>query len=256
VRRARQCRATRPGNCTSTPPLASYGTPLGGHHGGLYDDVVRVPWASYSLTPVSEQVPSEIAVSCSDQMVDAYHAVAPTLQSEPGAHVLVVGGTLSLGLWTVMFAAALGAGEVVYADSDPAAAELAATLGATRTVVGPIPDRVDGEFQLSVDVGGDPERTLGCAFRSVAPGGTIVGRCVYFGDPPLPYWDMYRTDARFVTSLPHATPYVAEVLDLLRTGAADPRGVLTTGLAYEDAPEILLDGPRKPVFVRPAATTA
>ena len=118
----RQCQAQRPAGCTTTPPLASYGTPLGGHHGGLYDDIVRVPWAAYSLIPLPDDVPAELAVSCSDQMIDAYRAVAPTLAREPAADVLVVGGTASLGLWTVMFAAALGASNIVYVDPDATAA--------------------------------------------------------------------------------------------------------------------------------------
>lgn len=245
-----QCLARRPGNCTSTPHLASYGTPLGGHHGGLFDDVVRVPWASYALVPLPSDLAPSLAVSCSDQMTDAYRAVAPTLTEHPGASVLVVGGTASLGLWVVMFAAALGAGEVVYADTDPEAAALARTLGATRTIVGEIPDRVEGEFALAVDVGGQAERTLACALRSVAPGGTAVGRCIYFGAPPVPYWDLYTTGVSFVTGLPHATPFVAEVIDLLRSGAADPRAVFSEPLPYNTAPEALLEPPRKPVFVR------
>lgn len=249
-----QCRARRPANCTRTPPLAGYGMPLGGHHGGLYDDVVRVPWAAHSLVPVPDGVPSALAVSCSDQMVDAYGAVAPTLTSQPGAAVLVVGGLATLGLWVVMFAAALGAGEVVYGDADPEAAALAETLGATRTVVGEIPDRIDGDFALTVDVGGDAERSLGCAMRSVAPGGTTVGRCVYFGAPPVPYWDLFTTDMTFKTGLPHATPHIPAVLELLRSGAADPRKVFSGPFAYEDAPEVLLDPPRKPVFERPSAS--
>ena len=106
-----QCRARRPANCASTPPLAGFGQPLGGLHGGLYDDLVRVPWASHALTPVANVVPPELAASCSDQMSDAYGAVAPTLAEQPGAHVLIVGGLPSLGLCAVMFAAALGAVE-------------------------------------------------------------------------------------------------------------------------------------------------
>lgn len=250
-----QCRSQRPANCTTTPPLASYGTPLGGHHGGLYDDVVRVPWAAHSLIPVPSEVPSALAVSCSDQMVDAYGAVAPTLTREPGTNVLVVGGLASLGLWVVMFAVALGAGEVVYVDADPEATALAETLGATRTVLGETPDRVDGDFALTVDVGGDAERSLGCAMRSVAPGGTTVGRCVYFGAPPIPYWDFFTTDATFKTGMPHATPHIAPVLELLRSGAADPRPVFSGPFAYDDAPDVLLDPPRKPVFERPIASS-
>lgn len=245
-----ECKADRPGRCLSTPALASYGTPLGGHYGGLYDDLVLVPWAAYSLVPLPHGVAAELAVSCSDQMTDAYRAVAPTLAAEPGARVLVVGGTASLGLWTVMFAAALGAAEVVYVDGDADAAALAEGLGATRTIVGEVPDRVDGNFPLAVDVGGDADRTLGCALRSVGPGGTVVGRCVYFESPTIPYWDLYTTDVKLVTGLPHATPLVPAVLDLLRSGKADPRSVFSAPLPYDDAPEILLDPPRKPVFSR------
>jgi hypothetical protein len=122
----------------------------------------------------------------SDQLSDAYGAVAPLLQKRPGGHVLVVGGLACLGLWVVMFAAALGAEEVVYIDSDPEAVALAELLGATRAIAGELPDRVDGDFADAVDCGADPERSLPCALRSAAPGGHVVGRCVYFAGAPLP----------------------------------------------------------------------
>jgi len=65
---------------------------------------------------------------------------------------------------------------------------------------------------------------------------------------------MYTTDVTFRTGLPHATPFIPEVLELLRSGAADPRAVFSTPFSYDDAPDVLLDPPRKPVFVRSETT--
>ena len=58
---------------------------------------------------------------------------------------------------------------------------------------------------------------------------------------------MYRTDVTFSTNVPHATPDIPQVLELLRSGAADPRPTLSKPLEYETAPEALLDAPRKAV---------
>lgn len=245
-----ECAAERPGTCTTTPPTAAYGVPVGGLFGGLHDDVVHVPFADYSLVALPDGVDPWLAASCSDNIVDAYRAVAPTLEKAPGGDVLVVGGTASLGLFMVMFARALGAGQVTYCDPDPAALPLAQALGATGLVNGR-PDRVDGRFALTIDASADPAGAL-CAARSASPGGTCVIRSVYFTDIAIPYWEMYRTGVTLEVGPPHVRPSVPAVLRLLQEGAVDPTILLGRPLPFDDAPEVLIEARhRKPVFTRP-----
>ena len=252
------CLARRPANCSATPPLAAYGVPLGGPHGGLFDELVRVPYAATSLVPLPDGLDPAAAVSCSDNLTDAYQGVRDAMAEHPDARVLIVGGTASLGLFAVMFAVALGAGEVTYIDKDPEAVALATRLGAAHVICGRHPERVEGVFEATVDASGSAAG-LACALRSTAPGGTCSIRSVYFTDMPFPYFDMYAAGITVCTGLAQITPNVPVVLDLLRTGAvAAGPGLLRTaplrrraGGPARPAPETGLRPLTRPPGIRP-----
>jgi threonine dehydrogenase-like Zn-dependent dehydrogenase len=244
------CRRDLPGACTSVPRLASYGTSVGGRWGGLFDELVRVPWAGYALTPVPPTVDPFLAASVSDNLTDAFQAVRPTLTARPDSAVLVVGGTASLGLLVVLSAVALGAGSVSYLDVDERRRAVAAAAGATVIAADGYPDRVDGDFDLVVDASA---ATAGfrCALLSTRPGGTCVVRSVYFGEPPLPYFALYGTGITLVIGPPHASPHAPDVLRFLGDGTLDPAPVLAGPFRYADAVDVLLDPPPgKPVFTQ------
>ncbi len=242
------CRRALPGACVSVPRLASYGTTAGGHWGGLFDDLVRVPWARHNLTPLPSGVDPFLAASASDNLTDAFQAVRPTLTDRPGAEVLVVGGTASLGLLTALSAVALGSAAVTYLDVDEQRCAAAATAGAGVVTAEAYPDRLDGRFDLVVDASAATEG-LRCALLSTRPGGTCVIRSVYFGEPRLPYFALYGTGISIVIGPPHASPHVPDVLQLIGDGALDPAPALAGPFDYADAVEVLLDPPSgKPVF--------
>ncbi|SDF43591.1 alcohol dehydrogenase [Lentzea fradiae] len=244
------CRRDLPGSCASVPPLASFGTSIGGHWGGLFDELVRVPWARYNLTPLPEGVDPFLAASAADNLTDAFQAVRPTLAAQPDAEVLVVGGTASLGLLAVLSAIALGAPKVTYLDVDEGRRAKAAAAGANVVAADTYPDRLDGRFDLVVDASA---ATAGfrCAVLSTRPGGTCVVRSVYFGEPRLPYFSLYATGINLVMGPPHAGPHVSAVLRHIGNGTLDPSPVLAGPFDHDDAVEVLLDPPAvKPVFVR------
>ncbi|GID31101.1 zinc-dependent alcohol dehydrogenase [Paractinoplanes brasiliensis] len=244
------CRRDLPGACASVPRLASYGTNVGGHWGGLFDDLVRVPWAGHNLTPLPPAVDPFLAASAADNLTDAFQAVRPALAAHPDADVLVVGGTASLGLLTVASAIALGAPKVTYLDTDEARRATAAALGAVVPAVSAYPDRLDGAFDLVVDASADPAG-FRCALLSTRPGGTCVIRSVYFTELRLPYFALYGTGITIVTGPPHASPYVPDVLRLIGNGTLNPAPMLTGPYGYDDAIDILLEPPpAKPVFTR------
>ncbi|MGW6795302.1 zinc-dependent alcohol dehydrogenase [Streptomyces chartreusis] len=244
------CRAGLPANCTSTPHLAAFGTPLGGHHGGFFDDLVRVPYAAHNLVNLPDGVAPATAASCSDNIVDAFGAVAPHLRAQPGADVLVVGGPgRAIGPLAAMFAAALTTGEVIYLDKDPDGVALAAQLGATRTLCQDIPQRMEDRYPLTVNTAADPAG-LACALRSTAPGGVCSSRSIYFTDVPLPYFDLYSGAITLTTGLPQITPHLPKVLDLIAAGTVDPDPVYSQRLDFDDAAEEIPQLRRKGVFLR------
>ena len=245
-----RCTAGRPLNCRRTPWLASYGNPAGGSWGGLFDDVVRVPWGATSLVPVPQELSSVLAASVGDNLTDAFVAVGPYLSDHQDASVLVLGGTPSLGLMVVMFAVELGTGPVTYVDDDPQRCATARRFGA-HVIEQSLPERVEGEYDLVVEAHGNPKRAPAVAVRSVKPGGHCHFRCVYFADVTLPYLEICEKGVTIEVGLPQIQVHAPRVLDLLSGSAASVSALLNPSSDWSHAPDAVLEPTAgKPVFVR------
>jgi threonine dehydrogenase-like Zn-dependent dehydrogenase len=142
--------------------------------GGLYSDLVQVPYAGAMLVPLPEELDPVAMASAIDNWPLAYRLVAPHLKGKPGARVLMAARG-SIGLYVCDIARALGASDVLYVDLDPAAhRRIAESFGAhTTEEVEPIPHG----FDLAVESTGrvDP---LALALRCLTPEG--------FCEQPLP----------------------------------------------------------------------
>jgi alcohol dehydrogenase len=111
------CLQGRMADCERVPRFAMYGVPLGGDFGGLFDDLVHVPFGA-ALVPVPDGVAPASVASASDNLSDAYGAVSRALATRPQGSVLVLGGTGSIGQWAAGWAVMLGAARAVYVDRD------------------------------------------------------------------------------------------------------------------------------------------
>ena len=114
--------------------LALYGIPIGRDYGGLFSELVRVPFADHSLLKLPPNVSPLQAVSVGDNLTDAWRVIAPHLDRQPGADVLIM-STGSAGLYAADIARACGAGLVHFVDRDTARLELAARLGAETSTL-------------------------------------------------------------------------------------------------------------------------
>jgi threonine dehydrogenase-like Zn-dependent dehydrogenase len=238
--------------CTTTPHRATYGLgALGGHEwGGLLADLVRVPYADHMLAPVPEGVSSATVASFSDNVPDAWRAVGPGLREWPGADVLVMGGgARSIGLYAAALARALGAGEVVYADTDADRLAVAEKVGA-RPLEGPPPRRA-GSFPVTVDAAIDGDG-LACALRSTAPHGICTSATVHFEAPEttVPLLEMYDRCCSLHTGRCNARPPLEELLALVVDGSFDPAAITTNVAAWDDAPDAVLEPQTKLVLER------
>jgi alcohol dehydrogenase len=239
----RRCRAGLTASCDAVPPRAMYGTPLGGEFGGLFSDLVHVPYADAMLALVPPSLPPVYVASASDNLTDAWIAVARPLAERPGAPVLVVGGVGAIALYAVQMALAAGASRVDYLDRNPQRRELAVALGA-QLVDDP------GEYPVVVEASGRPE-DLQRAVRAAAPGGHVTALGIYFVDTPLPLLDMYAKDVTFRTGRPSVGPHIKKVLGMVAEGRVHPQRVSSTIAPWEEMIETLLDRKiLKPVFVR------
>ena len=175
------CSAGHTGSCLSVPRGSAYGMqPLGGDWGGALADRLRVPFADAMLVPLPPGLDPAAVASVADNVPDGFRTVAGPLAASPGAEVLVAGGfARSVGLYAVAAAVALGAGRVVYADTDEGRREQAAALGAEPVEIplgdGDAPEwpKRLGRFPVVVDASGD-RAGLHSAVRSTAANGTCT----------------------------------------------------------------------------------
>jgi alcohol dehydrogenase len=248
-----RCARGLTGSCRTAGAGSAYGMkPIGGDWGGALADLVRVPYADAMLVDLPAGVDAIAVASASDNLPDAWRAVAPFLAESPGADVLVVGGVArSIALYAIAIARALGAGRIDYVDTDRDRLSLAERLGA-RGVEGPPPRRA-GSFPITVDASGDAAG-LACALRSVEPYGVCTSVAIYYFETALPLLEMYTRGVRFHTGRVNARAVIPEVLALVRSGKLHPEVVNSAIVPWDDAHEAILADMRKPVFVRDAAS--
>ena len=127
----------RTANCAQYPVLSDYGMqPLSGvEYGGMVSDLVRVPHADATLTPVPAGADPVRLASVADNVSDGYRAVAPHLAERPGADVLVIcRGSPSIALYAALAAVALGAGAVTFECDSADVLAVAESVGATAVL--------------------------------------------------------------------------------------------------------------------------
>jgi alcohol dehydrogenase len=236
------CLRGRSANCGTVGFMSTYGFgPAVERWGGFLADVVCVPYAEHMLVPVPPGLDPAAVASASDNISDAWRAVAPALADEPGGSVLVVGGAAagSIGLYAAALAVALGAESVLYVDADPARRERATAVGAET--LAELPKRL-GPFPITVDASADLDG-LGLALRSTAPDGVCTSTAIYFGEQPtLPLLEMYSKGITFRTGRANAREAIPHVLELAASGAVHPELVTTKVVKWADAADALLEG--------------
>ena len=240
--RCEPCRRGRTGNCASVDFMSTYGFgPAVDRWGGFLSELACVPYAEHMLVPVPDGLAPAAVASASDNISDAWRAVAPALAQEPGAPVLIVGGASSgsIGLYAASLALALGAQSVLYVDADASRRKTAQALGAQT--LAETPQRL-GPFPVTVDSSADADG-LALALRSTAPDGTCTSTAIYFGEQPsLPLLEMYTKGITFKTGRAHVREAMPHVLALAASGAIHPEHVTTRTVAWGDAADALREG--------------
>ena len=223
----------------------------GGGHGGAVADLLAVPHADHLLMTAPAGVPPQVLCALPDNAVDGYRCVAPHLTARPDADVLVVGGAaMSIGLYAVAAAAALGAPAVRYVDSDEERCAIAERLGAqVEQHAGPWPRRF-GRAAITVCNTDDPDGLV-TTLRSTDDYGVCTCSAIFFGPPPaLPLLELYTRGITLHLSRADSRRYAPEVIDLVASGALRSEPVTTTVARWEDAPAAWLTPDTKLVLRR------
>jgi threonine dehydrogenase-like Zn-dependent dehydrogenase len=243
-----RCHRGLTASCRAVPAGSMYGLrPVGGDWGGALADLVHVPFAERMMMRVPPGTTPAAVASASDNIADAWRAVAPHLDESPGADVLVVGSPSSIALYTVMIARACGAGRIDYLDTDRVALTLAESLGA-NAIEGLPPNRA-GSYPITIDASGDPDG-LACAPRSVTPEGACTSVNIYFEPPRLPLLEMYTRGVRFFTDRVNSRATLPRVLELVGSGRLPTDVVTSEVVPWGDAPTALASPSMKLVIAR------
>jgi threonine dehydrogenase-like Zn-dependent dehydrogenase len=249
----RECRRGATGSCASVPLMAMYGLgPLAGlNGGGFMSDLVLVPYADAMLISVPDAVDAISIASLSDNIPDGWRAVGPyrveLAQLDPADRRVLVVGRLSIGLYAVAFAAALGA-HVDYVDTDEQRLAAAQKLGAAvhdREK----PDKSWDRYPVTVHTSADPA-LLAATLRSTWPDGVCTDTGIYYQPTvEMPLLPMYTRGVRFVTGRVNARAAIPRVLELLADGC-DLSPAVDRIVAWEDAPSVWPTMTGKTVFTR------
>lgn len=224
-----RCRRGQTADCVSVAPRSAYGLgAIGGDWGGAMSDLVRVPYADAMLVAMPPGVAPAVVASL-DNLPDAWRTVGPHVDEDDN-RVLVVGG-LSIGLYAVAIARALGA-DVTYVDRAPSRLAVAERLGATVLEQG---TEMRERFPVTVSTDATPEG-LRLALRATEPGGVCTDTGIFTGDVPLPLGAMYTTGITFATGRVAARRDIPAVLDLVKAGRLDPSPVTAITVGWADAP--------------------
>ncbi len=246
-----RCRAGVTASCEAYGMMGCYGLPLGAGLGaglgGLFSDLVLVPFADAMLVAVPDEVDPIAVAGAGDNLTDAYISVRSGLQRHPCAKVLVCGGVGSLGPYAVDHAVAAGAASVDYVDRNAATRAIAESMGAT------VHDALRPSFDLQYPVVVCASRSVEDfqqLFKSLAPGGHYSMLSIFFENKPIPMWEMYQREVTFSTGRPSTRAFIPAVLELCRCGKLHPERVVSDVIAWDDAPARLIEPSLKPVVAR------
>jgi threonine dehydrogenase-like Zn-dependent dehydrogenase len=240
-----RCAAGLTAHCRSVPEMAMYGAPLGGDWGGLFADVVRVPFADAMLVPLPPGLDPVAMASASDNWSLAWRMVAPHLHSRPAATVVILSRG-SIGLYACDIAGALGASRRLYVDPDSRRRGIAAAFGAE---VAERIEPVHHGFDIAVEATGRVG-DLATACLSLVPEGVCESAGNHFRPGELPLLDMYLSGLTLRMGRDNVRAHMPDALNLATTGTVNPRAVVTDVLDWESLPEALPELRGKPVFVR------
>ncbi|MCT7659878.1 zinc-dependent alcohol dehydrogenase [Mycobacterium deserti] len=248
------CRRGATGSCGSLPLMAMYGmAPLAGlDGGGFMADLVLVPHADAMLVGVPAGLDPVAIASMSDNIPDGWRGVGPYRDElaalDPADRRVLVVGRLSVGLYAVASAAAMGV-EVDYVDTDQSRLAIAEKLGAAvhdRKK----PDRAADPYPVTVHTSAEPA-VLAATLRATWPDGVCTDTGIYAqGSVEMPLLAMYTRGVRFVTGRVNARAVIPDVLSLL-TGR-DLTPAVQRVVPWDEAPAVWPTMTGKTVFTRAA----
>jgi D-arabinose 1-dehydrogenase-like Zn-dependent alcohol dehydrogenase len=207
-------------------------------HWGAFAELVALDWADVNLVALPEGLDAASAASLGCRFATAWRAVLQVGRVQAGEWV-AVHGCGGVGLSAVMIAVAAG-GRVVAVDVEPAALELARSLGAEVAVAAgtDVREVTGGGAHLSLDAIGHP-----AAVAASVTGLRKRGRHVQVGLMPepaaVPLSLVISRELEVLGSHGLAAHAYPAMLDLVAAGRLDPARLITRRIGLDEVPDAL-----------------
>lgn len=214
-------------------------------HAGSFADQVVIHHADHNLVALPESIDFVTAASLGCRFATAYRALTGHAEVVPGQWVAVF-GCGGVGLSAVMIAHALGL-EVIGIDVNPAAREMARTLGARYTLDptdGPVEEQIVelvAGVHISLDAIGDPASAVS-SVRSLRRRGRHVQVGLLLGENSTPALPMDRVVAWELAvhgSHGMAAKDYPPLLDMISDGRLRPSELVGRVIGLDGAAEAL-----------------
>ena len=212
-------------------------------HWGSHAELVAVRAADTNLVRLPDGLAADAAAALGCRFATAFRAVTARARIQPGEWLAVFGAG-GVGLSAVMIAASLGA-RVIAVDRSPAALELAARLGAERTVLADadaperIHDATDGGAHAAIDAVGSPE-TASAGVRSLRRRGRHVQVGLLAASvPDLPLDRVIAWELDVLGSHGMAAADYPAMLDLVAAGRLRPQELVGRAVGFAEAARLL-----------------
>ncbi|RJO70675.1 dehydrogenase [Nocardia panacis] len=229
-------------HCEAVPHGATYGLAVAGDWGGLFDDVVRVPYADAMLIRVPPELDPYECVAVGDTVGVAHDLAVRYVRGEGRTRVLMLSHG-STGLLVVACAFVHGADYVVYVDRNAENRALAANLGAVA--LSEPPDLAAGWFDLVVDASAGNVEWLRRGIELSAPEARVQSLGGIFGATTVPAYEMYVQGVTLRIARANNVPNIGPALDSIAAGLVTPSLFYSDIVAWNDLPEAILEPGRK-----------
>lgn len=213
---------------------------------GAFADYVAVDRADLNLVALPDNLDFAMAASLGCRFTTAFRAIIDRGRLQAGEW-LAVHGCGGLGLSAVMIARAAGA-RIVAVDIDPAARELARSLGAAVTidagkqgdVASAVRDATGGGAHVSIDALGHPQ-TCANSIRGLRTQGRHVQAGLLGGqESPLPMDDVIGRELELLGTHGMAAHRFPALLEMIADGRLDPARLVTRHLSLDAVPDALM----------------
>jgi len=246
------CETGKSKSCSSVSHASAYGMGKSGKdYGGAMTDAVLVPNASAMLVPIKSSTDIVSIASISDNLVEAWKLAGVYLDKNPNQSVLVLGGlAASIGLYTAALSKFMGAGDVLYVDTDLVRCQLAEKMGIPTEHLREFPKSFSKKYDIVADATGSHVGWMS-GLRSLEVDGNFGSASIFWSnDVPIPYLDLYNMGANIHIGRVRSREWIPEILRLVEEKGFDPSLIVTRTANWKEAREAFLEEEIKLVIVR------